>query len=88
MKVKKYNDHLTKYESKDAIVTVDKASGQIHFDLSRGLKKKSGIRKKDFVLKRKCLLVNDNVNKRIKAICDSFIVEIDTNTKETTITIM
>lgn len=88
MKVKKYNDHLTKYENEKGSVLIDSETKDIRINLNSGKKRKASSKNKDVVLKSKCIVVNDNKNGRIKSICNAFIVEIDTKTKETTITIM
>ena len=81
-KVTKYNDHFTKYENKDAVVTVDSDSKELKISLKNGKNPNPD----KIVLHRECNIVFDNVKGTIKAYCDAFTIEIDRNTNYVTLT--
>lgn len=84
MKKKVYNDHVTKYESKKGSVMIDSNTNEIRINLNDGKKKNNP---DNVVLKRKCVVVNDTKTGVIRAICDSFHIEINAHTNEATVTV-
>ena len=82
MKVRKYNDDVTKYEVDEGTVTVDRGNREMVVKLNDG----KGPSKSKTVLKRKCVVVHDAKSKTIKALCDSFHITINMDNNEATVT--
>lgn len=82
MKVRKYNDDVTKYEVEEGSVTVDRGSRQMVVKLNNS----KAPSKSKTVLKRKCVVVHDAKSKTVKALCDSFHITINMESNEATVT--